>query len=184
MGDEDDVHGKQYRTSRQREPRSVDGLVYEFVPEGEVEVYAHHYFCGHHYGDDAQSLPVVAAHHVFEQGQVCHHAQESQQGEDKEILHAYGVGLVLVLVLALREDKGFVGIAEGLCYHGHDHCHLHASTVYAQFHHSLCGVGIDEGEYHLVCCLVEYAGNAKYQHGPRVGQHAPEQTEVHLPLYP
>ena len=182
-GNEEDVDGKEYRAAGQGEPGSVDGLVDELVPEGEVEVDAHHDLGCHDDGHHTHAALILLAHDVLQDGQIGHYGQEGQQGEDDEVLHAQGVGLVLVLVPALGKDDGLVGIAEGLGDHGHDHGDLHTAAVYAQQSLALGRVGVDEGEDDLVGRLVQDACHTQDEEGPGVGEHPPEQAAVEVPLH-
>ena len=43
-------------------------------------------------------------------------------------------------------------------------------------------VGIDQGEEDLVGHLIQNAGDAQHQDGPRVGEHLLEQSAVELPM--
>ena len=121
---EDKVHGNEHGTADAREPCSPDGLVDELVPEGEVEVDAHHDLCRHDDGHHTQTAPVVAAYDVSQDVHVAHHQEEGEQGEDNEIFHRLGVGVAVVLVLRFSEDERLVGVAERLGYHRHDHGNL------------------------------------------------------------
>ena len=88
------------------------------------------------------------------------------------------VGLVVAAVAG--EDKGFVGIAESLGNHGHNHGNLHPCAIDSQLYLAFLA-GHDVLEDNLVGRLVEDAGNAEYQDGPCIGEHAAEQGEVNLP---
>ena len=90
---------------------------------------------------------------------ITHHNEESQKGEDDEILHGLGVSLTIVFVFRLAKHERFVGITKGLGYHGHNHSYLTCRSVDAQLHVRIVSF-IDIGEQYLVGRLVKYACNA------------------------
>ena len=120
---------------------------------------------------------------VFQHIEVSHHNEEGQQGEYDEILHGLGIGaavVVFVIFLVLAENEGFVGVAEGLGYHGHDHGYLDTGAVDAELHLAfVAGHKVAEDEF--VGRLVEDAGNAEHQYGPGVAPHGTHQLAVEDP---
>ena len=63
---------------------------------------------------------------MFEHVDVAHHHEEGQQGEDDKELHGLGASVAVVAIFLFTKHKGFVGIAEGLGNHGHNHGYFHA----------------------------------------------------------
>ena len=171
------VYADKHKATQSREPCAPNRAVGEFVPKGKVEINAHHDFGGHHHGHHFQSRPVVAADEVFQDFHVAHNQQEGEEGEDEEVFHRLGVGGAVILVGLLAEHKGFVGVAEGLRYHRHNHGNLHCRAVDAELHLSFFARH-EVAEEHLVGRLVEDAGDAEYQYRPGVGEHAAQQPRV------
>ena len=89
------------------------------------------------------------------------HCQECEKGEHDEVFHRLGVGVFVVLVLALAKHKRLVGVAERLSNQRHNHCHLHSRAVDAQLL-LLVGCLVDDGEQNLVGGLVENTGDAEH----------------------
>ena len=168
----DYVYAYQYDAAYAREQRAPYCLVGKFVPERQVEVYSHHYLSCHNDWHYAKSRPVVRGYYVFEHIHIRHHCEESQQGEDYEVLHGLRIGVAAVLVFRLAEDKRFVGISECLHYHSHYHCYLACCPVDAQL-----GMGVITfiyiREQYFVCCLVQYSGYSQYKYRPGISQHLP-----------
>ena len=162
---EQHVDGDEHGASCAREPGSPDGLVDKLVPEREVEVHAHHYLGSHHNGHNAQSRPVVAADDMLQYVEIAYHYEERQQSEYDEELHRLGVRFAVVLVLRLAEHERFVGIAERLGYHSHNHGYLRCGAIYAQLGVSVAAF-VDVGEENLVGSLVENACDAQHQYRP------------------
>ena len=176
-GHKDNVYGNHHRSSDAAHNCSPPGLVGQLVPEGEVEVNAHENLRHHHDGNHFQALPVGASHKILENGQVEHHSQECQQGEDDEVLHACGKHLGRVLVAAAGKDERLVGIAEGLREQAHDEGNLRAGAINAQLHHPFLS-GHEVGVENLVANLVEDADESQQKQGPGVAQHALRQRFV------
>ena len=169
--DEDDIDGNEHGTPCQGEPRTPDGLVDELIPEREVEVDAHHDFSSHHNRHGDEPFAIFCTDDVLENVHIAHHAEESEEGEDDEVFHRHGIVFLAVLVLCLRKDDGFVGIAECLGNHCHNHCHLHTGTILAQLHFRLSHrvqprVGVCPREDDLVNRLVEHPRNGKHKNRP------------------
>ena len=179
-GYEDDIDCQQYQTSDDREQGTPQCLVAELVPEGEVEVDAHHDFGSHDDGDDDETFPIVlvADEQHLEDVEPCDDAKEAEEGEDDEILHAKDVGLDgIVLVFRLIEDDGLVGITERLREHCHNHGNLGCGSVDAKLAYTF-GTRDEEGVDDLVHGLVEDAGNAEDEHGITIFEHAAEELTV------
>ena len=179
---ENDVDRHQYGATRQREPGAPNGAVDEFVPEGEIEIDAHHNLRHHDDGHHLHAAAITLAHNELEQVEIAHHAKEGQEGEDEKILHAQSVERLGVFVACGGEDHRLVGIAKGLSDHRHDHGYLDAAAVDAQEHVGRLLVGIDQREKYLVGHLVENARNAQHEDGPGVREHAPQEHAVEAPF--
>ena len=164
------VDGNEHGATDARKVSPPNGFVDELVPKREVKVDAHHDFGSHNDGHDTQSLPVIAPDETAENVDITHHNEESQQGEDNEILHGLGVSVAIVLVFRLAKDERFVGITEGLRYHGHYHGYLTCRSVDAQLRVRITSF-IYIREQYLVGRLVKYACNAQYQYGPAIRKH-------------
>ena len=171
MGNSPQVDSQQYHATDNGEEGSIDGLVDELVPEREVEIDAHHYLSCHHDRYHPQTFPVISSHHIAQGWQPCHDAQESHEGKYDKVLHAQRIGLRLALLFALSKHKRLIGIAECLGNHGHNHGHLDTRPIDGQFADGFFLVGIYQGEYHLVCSLIEDACNAQQENGPGIGEH-------------
>ena len=111
-----------------------------------------------------------------------HHTEEGQQGEDEEVFHGRGIVFRLVGILALGKDNWFVGIAEGLRDHRHNHSYLHTRAIDTQLHVGLSLIRIDQGEDNLVGHLIQDARNTQNKDRPGIGQHLLEQFAIELPL--
>ena len=111
--------------------------------------------------------------------EIAYHYEERQKGEYDEELHRLGVRFAVVLVLRLAEHERFVGIAERLGYHSHNHGYLRCGAINAELGVSVAAF-VDVGEENLVGSLVENAGYAEYEYRPRVGEHAAQQCLVKL----
>ena len=121
-----------------------------------------HYLGSHHDWHDAQSGPVALVRDDEAQYvNVGDNDEEGKQREDDEELHSRSVRLAVVLVLRLAEHERFVGVAERLRDHRHDHRNLRSRTVYAELR-LLVGSVIKVGEDYLVECLIEDAGYAQH----------------------
>ena len=103
--------------------------------------------------------------------------EEGEQREDDEVFHRLGIGVAVVLIFRLAEDERFVGIAERLGYHGHNHGYLACGAVDAELGVGIGG-GVYLGEENLVGSLVEYAGDTEHEDGPAVAHHAAEEGLV------
>ena len=114
---------------------------------------------------------------MFQNFHVAHNQQEGEEGEDEEVFHRLGVGGAVVLVGLLAEHKGFVGVAEGLRDHRHNHGNLHRRAVDAELYLAVLSRH-EVAEEHLVGRLVENAGDAEDQYRPGVGEHAAQQLRV------
>ena len=181
LGHEEHVHRHQHQAACGREPRTVDGLVDELVPEREVKVDAHHYLGSHHDWHDAQTGPVALVRDDEAQDvDVGYHDEERKQREDDEELHRLGVRLAVVLVLRLAENERLVGVAERLRNHRHDHRNLRSRTIYAELR-LLVGSVVEIREDNLIECLVEDAGYAQHQQRHGVAQHTAPQLHVEAP---
>ena len=150
---EDNVDGNQYRTTDAREVSTPDGLVDELVPETEVEIYSHHDFGSHYDRHYLQTIPVVATDDVAQYIQITYHHQESQEGEDDEILHRRSVSLSVVLILRLAEYERLVSIAESLGNHRHNHRNLAGCSIDSELRMCIALL-IDVREENLVGSLV------------------------------
>ena len=103
--------------------------------------------------------------------------KERQKGEDYKELHRLGVSIAVVLVLGFAEHERLVGVAEGLCYHRHNHRYLACRAVNAELG---MGVGslVDVRENDFICRLVEYSGDSEHQYWPAVAEHSLKQRTV------
>lgn len=176
-GHEYHVDKDEHQAACPGEPGAPDGLVDEFIPERQVEIYTHHYLCRHHDGHHLESAPVVAADEMAQNVHISYHDEECQKGEDNKILHCLGVGFAVVLVLRLAEHERLIGIAERLSYHGHDHRYLAGGAVDAELRVSI-GVLVDIRKENLVGRLIKYSGYTQHQYRPAVRQHAAHEGAV------
>ena len=165
LGDEDYIDSEEDYAARYREPRSPDGLVYQLVPEGEVEINAHHYLRRHDDGHGAEAIPVLRTYDMLQDIHVGHDGEEGEEGEDDEELHPLGVVLLGVAVPGAGEDYRLIGETEGLGYHGHNHGYLHTRAILAQLGFSV-GLVTNERVYYLVSRLVQYARYAEHEQRP------------------
>ena len=157
--------------------RTPQGLVAELVPERQIEVDAHEDFCQHHDRHHLQADTIARTDKMLEYRHIHHYGEESEQGEDDEILHAVGERFRAVLVAAAAEHDGLVGVTEGLCEKGHDHGNLGAGTVDSELHLAFSTGNHYRIEY-LRCNLIEHSHQAQNEQRPAVSEKAPGKAAV------
>lgn len=171
MGDEQYVHSEEDQAAYAGEEGSPESLVCQLVPEGEIEVDTHHDLGGHDDRDYLQAFPVAWSDDVFKDVHVADHAEEGQEREYYEVLHRFGIHLLAALLRRAAEHEGFVGIAEGLGNHRHDHRDLDARAVDTK--RNIGTFAVDEREHYLGAALVQDAGYSEHKDRPAVGHHSP-----------
>ena len=188
LRNEVDVDCYEHRTAYKGEPGSPDGAVYELIPEREVEVDTHHYFCCHHNRYCTKTCMIVRADNVLQEVHITNDAEEGKEGENNEVLHCLSIIFLGITVFRLGKYNGFVGITECLSNHCHNHGYLNTSTVDTQFDSCFgrgmnSSIGISPKEDNLIECLIQYASNTQDEDGPRIREHTAHKTEIYTPTY-
>ena len=171
LWDEQNVDGDEHCAANSREDGSPNGAIGQFIPKTEIEIDSHHDFCCHDDRHDTETVPIAPADDVSQNVHVAHDDEKGQKREDDEKLHSLGVGFTVVLVAAFPENERFIGVAESLCNHGHDHGYFHCGSIDTEFDVPFMATA-NHGVNDFVRRLVQDAGNAQNKYGPGVAQHA------------